>query len=68
MNWDKLSQAAKNYSLINLDRLIQKSEFPKFIGPRKVSFWDINRDDKKWLDISLEKMKTQITVRIYENK
>lgn len=67
MNWDNLSQEACDYLLINLNRLIKNSEFPKFIGSREVSFWDVNQDDKKWLDISLEKMKTQITVRVHEN-
>lgn len=48
----------------HLITLQERSEFPKFIGKRKVSFWDLVGENGDIVHVSIEKMKTQYTYRI----
>lgn len=53
----------------HLITLQEKSEFPKFIGKRRVSFWELQIPNDDIVHISIEKMKTQYTYRVsYESK
>jgi len=63
-NLEKIPTEYRWYAWQQLIDLTKKSDFPKFIGKRKVSFWELKTQNHGIIHISIEKMKTQYTYRL----